>query len=74
MYEANCKKKEILWCFLPGKGGPVGKKCSSDTGRADSAYKASNSISQNWKLPLQGYSQDYREEETSLVSQLTETN
>ena len=41
------RKKEILWCFLPGKGGPVGKKCSSDTGRADSAYKASNSISQN---------------------------
>ena len=36
MYEANCMKKEILlWCFLPDKEGPIGKKRSSDT--ADSS-------------------------------------
>ncbi|XP_065914252.1 uncharacterized protein [Dysidea avara] len=36
MYEAYSTKKEILWCFLPGKGGAVSKKRSNDTaGHAD---------------------------------------
>jgi len=40
MYEANCMKKEILlWCFLPDKEGPIGKKRSSDTADSSSGKR-----------------------------------